>query len=216
MADLLAELGDSLLAGQRWISALAVYRAALSINAQLVRPYGGIGLICEELGTADVGLVFVKRGLELHPRDPELHHYLESLYEYMSRLDEAIRSYQTALRFGRGQPLPARYWLRLGFAQFTAGRVEEAEESYDAAQAIDMDSAEVYYRLGKLRFAMHRYSEAESLLERAVQLNPLLAEAYYSWGLACVRNGKADKGREILEGHRGKTALPQAQLQGMQ
>lgn len=216
LAQLLVEFGDSLLAGQQWGAALAVYRAALSVDPGMARPYGGIGLICQELGTADVGLEFVNRGLALHPRDPELHYYRGSLYEYLSRLDEAIQSYQTALKSGAGQSLPARYWLRLGVAQFTAGRVEEAERSFETAREMAPDSAEVHYRLGKLRLSMHRYPEAEALLERAVRLNPLLTEAYYSWGLACVRNGNADKGREILESHRRKAALRQAQTRGMQ
>lgn len=215
LAPLLVEFGDSLLAGQQWGSALAVYRAALSINPGLARPHGGIGLICQELGTAEVGLEFVERGLALHPRDPELHYYSGSLYEYMTRLDEAILSYQRALKSGNGPP-PARYWLRLGIAQFTAGRAEDAERSFNTAREMDPDSAEVHYRLGKLRLAMRRYPEAESLLERAVRLDPSLAEAYYSWGLACVRNGRADKGREILESHRQKAALRQAQSRGMQ
>ena len=216
VAQLLVEFGDSLLAGQQWGAALAVYRAALSVNPGLARPYGGIGLICQELGTAEVGLEFVKRGLALHPRDPELHYYRGSLYEYLSRLDEAIRSYQTALKSSEGRPLPARYWLRLGTAQFTAGRVEEAERSFNTALGRDPDSAEVHYRLGKLRLSMHRYPDAEALLERAVQLNPSLTEAYYSWGLACVRNGNVDKGKGILESHRSKAALRQAQSRGMQ
>ncbi len=215
LARLLVEFGDSLLAGQQWGSALAVYRAALSSNPGLARPYGGIGLICQELGTAEVGLEFVERGLVLHPRDPELHYYRGSLCEYMSRLDESILSYQTALKSGDGTP-SARYWLRLGVAQFTAGRAEDAERSFNTAREMDPDSAEVHYRLGKLRLAMRRYPEAESLLESAVRLDPSLAEAYYSWGLACVRNGNADKGREILESHREKAALRQAQSRGMQ
>ena len=215
IAQLLVEFGDSLLAGQQWGSALAVYRAVLSISPGLARPYGGIGLICQELGTAEAGLEFVKRGLERHPRDPELHYYRGSLYEYMSRLDEAILSYQSALKSGNSPP-PARYWLRLGIAQFTAGRVEDAERSFTTARELDPEWAEVHYRLGKLRLAMHRYPEAESLLETAVRLDPSLAEAYYSWGLACVRNGKSDKGREILESHRKKAALRQAQSGGMQ
>ena len=158
----------------------------------------------------------MKRGLALHPRDPELHYYRGSLYEYLSRLDEAIRSYQTALKSSEGRPLPARYWLRLGIAQVTAGRVGEAERSFNTALGRDPDSAEVHYRLGKLRLSMHRYPEAEALLERAVQLNPSLTEAYYSWGLACVRNGNVDKGKGILESHRSKAALRQAQSRGMQ
>lgn len=172
-------------------------------------------MICQELGTAEVGLEFVNRGLARHPGDPELHYYRGSLYEYMSRLDEAILSYQTALK-SRNGPTPARYWLRLGIAQFTAGRVEAAERSFTTARELDPESAEVHYRLGKLRLSRHRYPEAELLLETAVRLDPSLAEAYYSWGLACVRNGKSDKGREILESHRKKAALRQAQSGGMQ
>ena len=36
--------------------ALEVYLTALSIDPRQARPYGGIGLICQELGTAEVGV----------------------------------------------------------------------------------------------------------------------------------------------------------------
>ena len=210
------DFADSLLRGQQWGSALAVYLAAVDIDPGSARPYGGIGLICQELGTAEVGVEFVKRGLELHPGDAELHYFLGSLLEYLARPQEAIRSYEAALRAGAGKELPARYWLRLGLAQVAAGRLQAAEASYRTALQREPDSGEGHYRLGKLRFSAGRYAEAETLFGQAVQLDPSLAEAYYAWGLACVRNGKADQGREILESHRRKLALRQAQAGGMQ
>ena len=210
-----SQLADTLLAGQQWGSALAVYLEALRIDPRLSRPYGGIGLICQELGTAQVGLEFVKQGLRLHPADRELHYYLGSLYDHLSEPLRAIESYRTALGLGETRAAPARYWLRLGMAQIDAGQASRAEESFRTALAGEPGLAEAHYQLGRLRFGEGRYALAESLFERAVALDPSLAEAYYSWGLACVRTGKSDKGREILDSHRRKSALRKANADGL-
>ena len=210
-----SRLADTLLAGQQWGSALEVYLAALRIDPQPPGAYGAVGLICQELGTAEVGLEFVRRGLELNPADRELHYFLGSLYDYLSEPLRAIESYQTALDLHGAGPESARYWLRLGMAQLAAGQDSEAEQSVQAALASDPGLAEAHYRLGTMRFSGGQYAEAESLFERAVQLDPSLAEAYYSWGLACVRNGKGEKGRAILESHRRKSEIRKANSGGM-
>lgn len=201
---------DTLLAGQQWGSALEVYLAALRADPRQARPYGGIGLICQELGTAEAGLVFVRRGLEWAPDDAELHYYLGSLHDYLAQPMEATESYRTALGLAGPDSAPARYWVRLGAAQLALGDRGQAEESIQRALAVEPDFAEAHYRLGLLRLGEGLHSQAERLLERAVELEPTLHEAYYSWGLACVRNGKREKGRTILEAHRRKVALRSA------
>lgn len=211
-----SEFADTLLAGQQWGAALEVYLTALSIDSRTARPYGGIALICQELGTAEVGVEFVRRGLQLHPSEPELHYFLGSLYEYLSQPLAAIASYRTALALGDTKTKPARFWLRLGLAQLAAGQAAEAENSFQTALEREPDFADAHYRLGKLRFRDGQYSEAEDLFERAVQLDPSLTEAYYSWGLACIRNGNSQEGRAILETHRRKAALRQSHSGGMQ
>ncbi len=215
-ASYFVELADSLLIGQQWPAALAVYQAALAIAPRTARPYGGIGLVCQELGTAEAGLEFARRGVELHPSNSDLHYYLGSLHEYLSEPGKAIESYRTALRFGASDKSEARYWLRLGIAQLALGRADEAERSYRTALAKDPQLAAGHLELGKMRLREEQYSEAETLFERAVRLDPFQSEAVYSWGLALVRNGKVEKGREILERHRKKTALRQAQARGME
>ena len=212
----LADFADSLLAGQQWGAALEVYLTALSIDPRPARPYGGIGLVCQELGTAEVGVEFVRRGLQLHPSDAELHYYLGSLHDYLSEPLAAIESYQKALELGGPESTPARYWLRLGLAQAAAGRGAQAESLFQIALERDPGLAEAHYQLGKVRFRKGGYAEAEVLFERAVQLDPSSAEAYYSWGLACIRSGKSEKGREILESHRRKAELRQLRSSGMQ
>ena len=209
-------LADTLLTGQQWTSALAVYLAAMRIDPVAARPYGGLGLVCQELGTAEVGLAFAMRGVELHPSDPELHYYLGSLHEYLSRPAAAIESYRTALRLGGGKPNAARYWLRLGIAQNSVGEVAAAEESFRTALEQNPNFAEGHFRLGKLRVQEGDHIEAERLFAQAVKLDPSLTEAAYSWGLALVRNGQAAEGREILEMHRKKAALRKSQAGGMQ
>ncbi len=212
----LTEFANTLLAGQQWGAALEVYLTALSIDSRPARPYGGIGLICQELGTAEVGVAFVRRGLELHPSDAELHYYLGSLYEYLSQPLAAIESYRKALELAEPEAEPARYWLRLGLAQLAAGLVTPAENSFQTALERDPEFAEGHFRLGKMRFRDGDYAEAEQLFEQAVQLDPSSTEAYYSWGLACIRNGKSRKGRAILESHRRRAELRQAHAGGMQ
>ena len=211
-----SDFADTLLAGQQWGAALEVYLTALSIDPRQARPYGGIGLICQELGTAEVGVEFVRRALRSHPADAELHYYLGSLYEYLSQPLSAIESYRKALELGDSETIPSRYWLRLGLAQLGAGLAAQAESSFQTALEREPEFAEAHYRLGKVRFRDGQYAEAEQLFEQAVQLDPSLAEAYYSWGLASIRNGKSEKGRAILESHRRKAALRQSHAGRMQ
>ena len=206
----LTEFADSLLAGQQWGSALELYLAALSLDARLARPYGGIGLICQELGSASVGMDFLRQGLRLHPSNSELHYYQGSLFDYLSQPLAAIESYERALALGGKGLAPPRYWLRLGLAQVAVGREAQAEASFQAALEREPEFAEAHYRIGRLRLGQGRYGEAEKYLERAVALDPFLTEAYYSWGLACLRNGNREAGRAILESHRRKASLREA------
>ena len=214
-ATYLVDLADTLLSGQQWAAALAVYRAALAIDPRAARPYGGIALVCQELGTAEAGLEFAKRGVELHPEDPLLHYYLGSIQEFLAEPANAFASYQEALRLGGDSKQTARFWVRLGIVQLALGRVDEAGHSFQTALETNPALADGYLHLGKLRLRDGRYAEAEALLEQAVRLEPNLSEAAYSWGLALVRNGRVDKGRQILEIHRRKAALREAQSGGM-
>jgi cytochrome c-type biogenesis protein CcmH/NrfG len=68
--------------------------------------------------------------------------------------------------------------------------------------------------LGKWYLAQQRFDQAEKFLEKAVRLEPSLEEAYYSYGLACVRNGKNDKGESILKSYQRKKAIRQSQKRG--
>jgi tetratricopeptide (TPR) repeat protein len=55
-----------------------------------------------------------------------------------------------------------------------------------------------HFELGKLYLQQAAYDRAEKSLERAIQLDPKMLGAYYQYGLVCLRNGKPDRGKELL------------------
>ena len=209
-----SNLAKVLLERQQWGSALEVYLLSLKMNPSAPEPYGGVGLICQELGTPEVGLVFLEAGLRLHPENPDLHYYTGSLHEFLGNPSKALESYKEAIRL-RGSQSPALYWVRLGVAQRASGETASAESSFQQALRQDADSSDAHYQLGKLYLATRRFDPAEQFLEKAVRLAPSMQEAYYAYGMACMRNGKAEKGRRILESHRRKQAIRNSRLRGM-
>ena len=208
---LLNAFGQTLLAGRHWGSALEVFLLALGRNPAAVEPYGAIGLVCQELGTPLVGLAFVEAGLDLHPDNPNLHYYAGSLHEFLSEPETAWESYRRAIDLA-GSKAPARYWVRLGIAENLLGRRKQAEAAYRTALEREPNSAEALYRLGKHHLSEKRYASAEELLEKAVRLAPSRREAYYSFGLALIRNGKAEKGRAVLARHRRRQTIRDSQV----
>ena len=83
----------------------------------------------------------------------------------------------------------------------------EAERSFKKALEIDPNSAQAHYQLGKLYLQQRDFVKAEQFLERALALDPALFRAYYQYGIACIRNGKTEKGKEMLETFNRKRAL---------
>jgi len=53
--------------------------------------------------------------------------------------------------------------------------------------------------LGRIYFNRKDYRRAEQAFERALELDPRLLPAYYQCALASIRNGKPEKGKQLLE-----------------
>src|SRR5262249_11994852 len=128
-----------------------------------------------------------------------------------------VRRYKEAIEL-RGSEAPALHWVQLGTAQLGSSKMgeQEAEASFLKALQIDPNSGEAHYQLGKLRFQQKDYAKAEEALEKAISLDPSLTKAYYHYGMTCLRLGKAEKGKELLETFSRKRTLRVAGGQGMQ
>jgi tetratricopeptide (TPR) repeat protein len=203
-----ANLAESFHKMHHWVSALEIFLLALDEDPELQAPYGKIGLICQELGSPEAGREFLERGIELHPEAADLHFYLGTVHYALGQHDEAVASYQKALKLD-GPTAPARHWLFLGIAQAGGGRESQEQARLSLLRACEIDPrlALAHYELGKWYLKNEQPGLAESLLERAIELDPQLLGAYYQCGLASLRNGKVEKGRALMNTFQKKRAL---------
>jgi len=189
-------------------SALAVYLLALEKDNQNRHAYAEIGRLCWELDNFDVARAYLQKGLELHPDSGELQFNMGLLFQSLSQSENAVRSYRKAIELEEPH-VPPLHWVQLGTAQLSTPKIEqaEAERSFKKALEIDPNSAQAHYQLGKLYLQQRDFVKAEQYLEKAITLDPSLVRAYYQYGIACVRNGKTEKGKEMLETFNRKRAL---------
>jgi tetratricopeptide (TPR) repeat protein len=210
-ADIYAGLAEIFHKTHYWISALELFQAALEEDDSLRAPYGAMGLICQELGSPEVGEKFLQRGIELHPGAADLRFYLGTVQAALGRNEDSLSSYLKALELDGPNP-PARHWLFLGSAQAAGSKEDQdkAEESFRRAIEADARLALAHYELGKWQLKNQEFAAAEASLERAIQLDPHLLGAYYQYGIACTRNGKTQKGQELMAAFQQKKALREA------
>ncbi|PYV43619.1 MAG: hypothetical protein DMG06_09950 [Acidobacteria bacterium] len=197
-------------------SALEIYRLALSVDNSAAPAYAGIGHICWELDSPVVARSFLQKGLELHPNNADLHFSLGLLLQSLGQIDESIRHYQKAIELQEPNA-PALHWTQLGTAQLAGAKENEiaAEASFRRALERDPGFAQAHYELGKLYFQRREFDQAEQSFENAVRYDPQLLRAYYQYGLTCIRNGKSEKGRMLLNTFNRKRALHASNEQGM-
>lgn len=207
-AEFFANLAERLHKTHHWISALELFRAALEEDSHLRAPYGGIGLICQELGSPEVGRSFLQQGIELHPQAADLRFYLGTVLSALGRQEEAMSSYMKALALDGSNP-PARHWLFLGMAQVAGNKEnqEKAKQSFVRAIETDPQLALAHYELGKWYLKDQDFESAEKSLQRAIELDPHLLGAYYQLGIACTRNRKTQKAQELMAVFQRKKAL---------
>jgi tetratricopeptide (TPR) repeat protein len=73
--------------------------------------------------------------------------------------------------------------------------------------SLDPSLAQGHFELGKLYFQQAANDRAEQALEKAIQLDSRLLGAYYQYGLVCMRNGKAERGKTFLNTFHQKKEL---------
>jgi tetratricopeptide (TPR) repeat protein len=189
-------------------SALAIYLLALENDNQNAHAYAEIGRLCWEFDHIEIARLYLQKGLDLHPDSSELQFNMGLLFQSLSQLEKAVKCYQKAIELERDH-VPSLHWVQLGTAQLSTPRLGEieAERSFKKALEIDPNSAQAHYQLGKLYLQQRDFVKAEQFLEKALALDPSLVRAYYQYGIACIRNGKTEKGKEMLEIFNRKRAL---------
>lgn len=120
-----------------------------------------------------------------------------------NRLDEALRSYATAVAWDPNSP-PIRHDYAVALSQ--AGRPREALAELQAAARLAPTEAEYAYKLGLAWNELGDLAQTAAALERAVQLDPRHARAWYNLGLARHARGQVEEALAALDA--GERAAP--------
>lgn len=134
-----------------------------------------------------------KKANELDPFFMKVYDNLGLCYEALGQFDEAIKTYEDAIRLNR-EKTPASPWppLNLGTLLTKLGRLEDAEASLKESLGYDPDFPQALYQEGLLREKQKKDDEAVEALRRAAALDPTYAEPHYVLGRIYNRKGETE------------------------
>jgi tetratricopeptide (TPR) repeat protein len=126
---------------------------------------------------------YFRKGIELAPDEPSLHHKLGTALFLNGDADGAARQFEEALRLS---PTFAKAHFSLGVLMGSRGQPDEAIDHLAAAVRADPAYAEARLRLADVLRATGRASQALFQYEQVSKLDPRLADASLGSAMALV------------------------------
>jgi Tfp pilus assembly protein PilF len=119
-------------------------------------------------------------GLQARGDDYINHYNLGNFYLSRRDTDQAIRSFETAIKL---RPDYLASHVNAAFAYNAAGRNDKAEASFRKALELDPNSLVVHINLGMLLGEQKRTQDAEQVFRKVLELDPNSAVAAYNLGV---------------------------------
>ena len=98
----------------------------------------------------------------------------------MGRLDEAVNSYQQAVKIAPDNP---KTWCNLSAVWFERGDHPEAEKAARRSLELKADYARAWDNLASALSAMNRLPEAAEACQHAIHIQPALHSAWFKYGV---------------------------------
>ena len=131
-----------------------------------------------------------RKVLELDPRFMKGYDNLGLCYEALGRSEEAIHTYQAALRLNRDQPSPSPWPpLNLGTLLVKLGRLDEGKTALEEVLRYEPQFPRAHYQMGLLLEKEGKDSAAIEELKLAAKYDPTFPDPYYSLGRIYQRSG---------------------------
>lgn len=142
-----------------------------TLDPNVAMYHNALGIVCLQLGRADVAQTEFKRATELERDYAEAHLNLGIALAEQQRWAEAVKAYERAIALPR-LVTPDTAYQNLGLALYHLHRYPEAEQALRFAISLDPRMAPAYYHLGLVLTAANRRDEARHAFERARELAP--------------------------------------------
>lgn len=142
------------------------YERAIALEPTFCDAYVHLAGLLVDVGQSERALSWCDRGLKYHAQDPTLHLARAVALRARERLDEALRSCETAITL-RSTYVEA--WDKRGAALQELGRPQEALQSYAAAIKLRPDFAHAYHHAGLVHLQMGEFGPGWELFEHREQ-----------------------------------------------
>ena len=125
--------------------------------------------------------------------------------------DRAIADAQALVKAHPGRS--AADWFNLAFLLEEAGRLDEAEQAFRGAVALDPKLDRAWYGLGLVLIRLQRFEEAIKALKRNTELQPMSPYGWYQLARVHVDRHDPEEARKIIGHLKGFEPKIAAQLE---
>jgi len=144
-------------------------------------------------GRIDDAIATYRSVLEVSPTLAEAHHNCGALLFARGDFDAAARSFDEAAKHKPAWPAPL---LALGHVHFHTGRYADAQQAFERALALDVNSIEALGNLGLTLQRRSRWSMALAHLQRARALAPTDVRVWFALRTSLLLLGRVEEAVE--------------------
>jgi predicted O-linked N-acetylglucosamine transferase (SPINDLY family) len=145
-----------------------------------------LGLLASQAGRYPAAIDLIGQAIRINGTEAGYYNDLGLAYYAARRLDQAVASYQQALKL---QPDFFIAHLNLGCAYVSQGRLDDAVACFHKTLALKPDSAVAHFNLGNACFTLGRFDDALASYQAALSLRPDYVEVYVNLANACIDQG---------------------------
>ncbi len=168
--------------------ALIEFSKALEINPQNKEAHYAMGHVYFQRQDYPKAIESFKTAISIDPNYSEAHNYLGKVYEGSGREEEAILSYQGALKNIQYATPQLPYW-NMGLVYFKQKKYDQALEAFQQTRKIEPANGDVLAKIGETYVQKGSLEKALSFFKEAVTLAPNDYMAHYRLASFYLENG---------------------------
>ncbi|MDY6807118.1 MAG: tetratricopeptide repeat protein [Cyanobacteriota bacterium] len=182
------EMGNRLLANDKFDLAVNCYQNAVKLNPNLTAAKNKLAEVWQQLGRWDEAIAYYQSLVNANPNSAEAYQLLADALVEKGQLDAALQNYQKLKELvpekqDAGNKLGKVYYLQ-GEELEKEGKKEEAIAAYRRAVDLNADVDVVYQKLGEILVEKEEWEEAVKVNRKATELNPDFSWSYNNLGNA--------------------------------